>query len=227
MNVSPLPIKKTLRELLEKPDFEQIAEMAATKKRVLGSLVSLCFDRDPQIGWRAVEAMGWAGSRIARSDPQSVRDHMRRLQWLLSEESGGICWRAPEAMAEIVHREPTLLADYVPIVVSLPESLAEEDLEHFKAGALWAIGRLAAVAGDSIAAILPAITTALEDPDAQVRGMAVWCLGQTGQAGLLAGRQNLLADDGPVGLYEDGVLHRTSVRRLVQQCLASLRDDRE
>jgi len=47
----------------------------------------------------------------------------------MSEESGGICWRAPEAMAEITRRRPDLCADYVPIVVSLITEMAEEDLE--------------------------------------------------------------------------------------------------
>lgn len=223
MNLSPSPLKKTLRELLDQSGFEAIAQMAAGKKRVLGSLVSLCFDPDPQIGWRAVEAMGVAAGRIAQNDPQVVRNHLRRLHWLLSEESGGVCWRAPEAMAEIVRHRPTLLADYIPIVVSLIESLAEEDLERFRAGALWAIGRLAAVAGDSITAALPAIAAALDDSDPQVRGMAVWSLEQLGQAGLLAERPDLLSDEAAVDLYEDGFLRRTSVGRLARRAIAAER----
>ncbi len=191
--------------------------MAVHRKRVLGSLISLSFDADEKIGWRAVEAMGMAASRVAQRNPEYVRSHLRRLHWLLSEESGGVCWRAPEAMAEIVRRCPRLAADYVPIVVSLIVSLAEEDLDHFRAGALWAIGRLSPIAGDHLPTVLPAITSALDDPDPQVRGMAVWCLGQVGQARLLADRPHLLSDDGAVDLYADGHLTQTTVCRLVQR----------
>lgn len=214
-----MPIKETLRELLELGHFEQIAEMATQRRRVLGGLVSLTFDPEEQIGWRAVEAMGLAASRIAQHDPQFVINHLRRLHWLLSEESGGVCWRAPEAMAEIVRHRPTLFANYVPIVVSLIVSLAEEDLDRFKAGILWAIGRLGPVAGEHVPAVLSAITSALDDGDPQVRGTAAWCLGQVGQGRLLTGRPDLLSDEGPVDLYEDGHLNRTSVCQLVRRAI--------
>jgi len=216
-----LTIKRTLRGLLDRGDFEQIAEMATHKKRLLGTLVSLTFDADPQITWRAVEAMGMAAGRIAHDDPQHVRNHLRRLHWLLSEESGGLCWRAPEAMAEIVRCDPNLFADYVPIVMALILNMAEEDLDHFRAGTLWAMGRLAAVAGDHAHDVLPAITAALDDPDPQVRGMAIWCLGQMGHKKILTDRLHLLGDQRPVDLYEDRSLGRTSVCRLVRRALGS------
>jgi len=214
-----MSIKKTLRELLDRARFEQIAEMAVDKKRVLGSLVSLTFDPEELIVWRAVEAMGLTASQVARRDPEYVRNHLRRLHWLLSEESGGVCWRAPEAMAEIVRHEPELYAECLPIIVSLMTSMAEEDLEHFRAGILWAIGRLGAACQVHVQAVLPALPPALDDSNAQVRGMAVWCLGQVGQAELLADRSDLLCDEGPVDFYEDALLNRTSVCRLLRRAL--------
>ena len=141
-------MKKQIRQLLEHRDIEGLADLAARKRRVLGLLVSLTFDSDPLVGWRAVEGMGVAADRIAEDDPDFVRQHLRRLYWLLSEESGGICWRAPEAMAEIVGRRPRMFADYVPIVVSLIDQMAEQDLAHFRPGILWAIGRLGSLARD-------------------------------------------------------------------------------
>jgi HEAT repeat protein len=212
-------LKRTLHEWLIQGRIDQIAEKAAHTKRVLGTLIPLTYDRDPEISWRAIEAMGAAALKIADHDVDYVREHLRRLYWLLSEESGGVCWRAPEAMAEIVSREPALFADYVPIVVFLILNLAEEDLEHFRGGALWAIGRLGPVAGDGIAAVLPAVNAALDDPNPQVRGMAVWCLGRVGQTDILCDRPDLLADKGPVDLYENGQLTRTSLGRLVRRVL--------
>jgi HEAT repeat protein len=217
--IRPLPLKNSLRELLAQRQFESIGEMATRKKRVLGSLVALTYDPDLLIRWRAVEALGVAADRVAQRDPECVREHLRRLYWLLSEESGGVCWRAPEAIAEIVRHRPELFADYIPITVFLILNLAKEDRKHFKAGALWAIGRLGTAAGNQIPAVLPAMISALDDPDPQVRGMAVWCLGQVGRAQLLAGRPDLLSDEGPVDLYEDGSLKRTSVAALAGHML--------
>ena len=212
-------MKRELRKLLAERQLDAIAELAARRKRVLGSLISLTFDADPQVGWRAVEAMGVAAARIADVEPGPVREHLRRLMWLLSEESGGICWRAPEAMAEIIHHRPALFADYVPIVFHLLLEMAEEDLRHFRAGIMWAIGRLGANGEECVSEVLPAITTALDYPDSQVRGMAVWCLVRLGQTGILAGLPDLRTDNGAVDLYEDGVLTRTCVGQLSQRAL--------
>jgi len=214
-------MKARLRELLDQGQVERIADMAAGKRRVLGTLVSLTYDADSQIAWRAVEAMGLAADRVARDNPEYVRNHLRRLYWLLSEESGGLCWRAPEAMAEILHHQPQQFVDYVPIVVSLITSMADEDLDHFRAGVLWAIGRLGPAAGDHVPAVLPAIHSALDDSDPQVRGMAVWCLGQLGLAQHLADRPDLLEDQEPVDFYENGILRRTSVGELVRRASSS------
>ena len=212
-------MKKQLRELLRQRSFDEIADRAEQKRRILGILISLTFDPDPQIGWRAVEAMGLAASRIARTNPQFVMSHLRRLHWLMSEESGGVCWRAPEAMAEIVRHRPDLFSDYVPIVVSLLLNLAEEDLVRFRTGALWAIGRLGPVSGGHVRAVIPAITSALDDSDPQVRGIAAWCLGKIGEGGRLNDRADLLRDEGPVDIYEDGHVHRTRVSDLVRRAL--------
>jgi len=212
-----LPLNKALRELLVEGHLEPIAEMAVRRKRVLGSLVSLTFDSEPQVVWRAIEAMGLAAARIAEDDPQTARNHLRRLYWLISEESGGVCWRAPEAMAEIVRRRPDLFADYVPIVVCLINNMAEEDLDHFRPGTLWAIGRLGPLASDRFPDVLPAIRDALDHDDPQVRGMAVWCSGEVGQVELVGSRTDLLNDSGPVDLYEEGQLNRTSVGELARR----------
>lgn len=67
--------------------------------------------------------------------------------------------------------------------------------------------------------MLPAIIAALDHPASQVRGMSVWCLARLEQTEVLASRSDLRTDDGAVDLYEDGVLMRTSVGRLIRRAL--------
>jgi hypothetical protein len=123
-------------------------------------------------------------------------------------------------MAEILWHRPILFADYVPIVISLIVNLEEEDLEHFRAGTLRAIGRLAEAGADHIHDVISSVTFALDDSNPQVRGMAVWCLREVGRADLLADRPDLLADEEPVDLYEDGVIRRTTMSQLVRRALS-------
>lgn len=198
-----------LRDLLAGGRLDDLAG-PPRPRRVLARLVPLTYDADPLVAWRAVEAMGVVAERLSESDPDAVREHLRKLFWLITEESGGICWRAPEAMAEIVRRRPDRYGDYVPIVVHLILEMAEEDLAHFRPGLLWAIGRFGLLGAEYLDDVLPAMVAALEHPDPQVRGMAVWALGEVGCGDILAGREALLADEGLVELYEDGVLVTTT-----------------
>jgi hypothetical protein len=217
--MTELPLKDSLRRLLVEGELEAAADMAAERKRVLGSLVALTFDADEEVGWRAIEAMGMGAERLSRRSPSYVKEHMRRLYWLITEESGGCFWRAPESMAELGARLPELLRDFVPIAFHLLETLEEEDLEHFRPGALYAVGRLAGVLPQDVPSLLPRVVRALDDPDPQARGMAVWCLGQVGRTGPLHEREGILEDQGAVRLYRNRKLERMTVGRLAQEVL--------
>ena len=212
-------MKRDLRELLVQNRLDVIADMAEGRRRVMGILRSLTFDRDRLVGWRAVEAMGVVADRLADQDPDAVIEELRGLFWLLSEESGGVCWHAPEAMAEIVRRRPSEFSSYISITATLINEMADEDLEHFRPGILWAIGRLGPLAADTIDAVLPAIVASLDQIDPQARGMAVWCLGQIGRVDLLDARTDLLEDAGPVVFYEHGELAETTVRELAMRAM--------
>jgi len=215
----PRALKKTIRDLLVRGELEQVAELATEKKRVLGSLIALTFDSDLQVIWRAIEAMGLSVERLVGSNKGYVKEHMRRLYWLITEEAGAVFWRAPECMAECCVRLPTLFKSHVPIAFHLLETLEEEDLEHFRPGTLWAIGRLIGVAGEDLHTVLPLVIEALDRPDPQARGMAVWCLGEVGETGVLEERSDLLEDQGPVDLYRDRAVEKTTVGCLTREVL--------
>jgi hypothetical protein len=122
-------------------------------------------------------------------------------------------------MAECCARLPELLKSHIPITFHLLETLEEEDLEHFRPGALWAIARLAELARQDLPAILPLVEDALGRPDPQARGMAVWCLGRVGEVEILARKEDLRADTGPVRLYRNRRLEETTVSRLTGEIL--------
>lgn len=212
--------KSHLRSLLLDRRLEDLAGLRRPR-RVLARLVALTYDADPLVGWRAVEAMGAVARALADTDPDAVREHLRKLIWLITEESGAICWRAPEAVAEIVRARPDRYADYAPIVQHLLLEMAEEDLAHFRPGILWGIGRMGEAGEEHLHDVLHAIAAALDLPDERARGMAVWALEQTGHAEVLEGRAELLADDRPVELYEDGVLATTTPGALAKRVQSS------
>lgn len=191
---------KILRNWLIRADFPTIVDYAGGNKRVLSYLTALTYDQDRTLSWRAVEALGLAASQIAEDDPEYVRVHLRRLIWLLNDESGGIGWRAPEAIGEIIRHKPDLFENFIPILVNLMDT-EPEDAIRFRVGWLWAIGRLAEVRLQDARAALPWILPCLDDPDPQVHGMAAWCLGQMRCRIPLEMLQSLQSGEGKVELY--------------------------
>jgi hypothetical protein len=212
-------MKEQLRDWLANRCYDAIVELAGRRKRVLSFLTALTYDPDPLINWRAVEAIGLAAGRIADEDPEFVRNHLRRLMWLLSDESGGIGWRAPEMMGEIVRDRPEQFGEFVPIIISLLD-MEEEDAARFRPGILWAIGRLGEVMPDRVKAAVALIIPCLDDPNPQTRGLAAWCLGELGAGEHLAGH-DVLRDESPVDFYVDGQLVRQSVGQLARDALES------
>lgn len=170
-----------VRRWLAENDQEALRQQAKRSRRLMSLLTALTFDLDPLIARRAVEALGLAAAIIAISDPEFVRGHLRRLFWMVSDESGSIGWRAPEAIGEIICAAPDLFAGFIPPLVSLLEMEAKDAI-RFQAGTLWAIGRVAQVAPGQVTAALPQVLVCLNDPQPQVRVAALWCLTQMGQA---------------------------------------------
>lgn len=84
-----------MRDWLIDRDFSAVLELASRQRRTLSFLTALTYDRQALVAWRAIEALGLVAAQMAEEDPEYVRVHLRRMLWLLSDESGGVGWRAP------------------------------------------------------------------------------------------------------------------------------------
>lgn len=210
-----------IRNCLVKNDQAQILELAKQNKRMLSYLAALTYDPEQLIAWRAISALGVTAGWYADYDLEFVRIHLRRWIWLLNDESGGIGWRAPEAMGEIIRANPQNLSEFIPILISTLD-MEPEDAPPFRAGTLWALGRLAQVVPDQIYAALAAITACLSDPAPQTRGMAVWCISQMKSAQAVDNWKALLEDKKTVLIYQDGQIIQHSIAELAAQALQEL-----
>ena len=208
--------KDTLVAELQQNNYAAIVSAAAKSKRVLSLLLSLTFDADDLMGWRAVKALGLCSAQIAETDAEFVRNILRRLMWSLNDESGSIGWRAPQAMGAIIAQRPRQFAEFIPVVVSL----FELDETHFYPGVLWAIGHIAQRDADSrfAAQVLPHVS----DASAQARGMAARCLGQLRATESIPLLKPLLADEAPLTVFIHDQLHECTVSNLAQEALAQL-----
>lgn len=167
-------MKARLRGLLEAGDNAGLVALASRNRRVLSYLTALTYDGNQLVADRAVEMLGLAAGALSDTDAEFVRGHLRRLFWLLNDESGGIGWRAAEAIGEIIRSRPERFAEFIPNLVSLLDMEAE-DAARFRVSILRAIGRVAEVAPEALQGAVPLIRPLLDDPDAETRRLAQRC----------------------------------------------------
>jgi len=166
-----------LRHLLLEADELPFAELAGRKKSILSQLTALTYDSDPEVISQAIQMTGLAAKIIAERDPEYVRNYLLRLFWLVNDESGGICWRAPELIGEILYTCPQF-SQFFPMLISLI-NLEKEDAPRFLPGILWAIGRVAQVDRHAmLSAIRQVQTFSLQSQDPAALEMAIWCMKQ-------------------------------------------------
>jgi hypothetical protein len=145
---SPRILRRRVRELLSSEDFEQVLSelRKISPRKAINPLISVFYDSDPELRQKAINAFGQMVADLANEDMEVARVIMRRLMWTLNDESGGIGWGAPEAMAEAMACHPRLAEEYVHILLSyIREDGNFLEYAPLRRGALWGIGRLAQV----------------------------------------------------------------------------------
>lgn len=220
-------LKNRISDILktEGPDaaWENLKELSTYS--VINTLFSLLYDLDSKTKWAAVTLMGRMVATIADENMEKARNIMRRLMWNLNDESGGIGWGSPEAMAEIMSRHEMLATEYVPILISY----ARKDgnfLEHetLQQGLLWGFGRLAGVVGPQLMQdISPYVAPYLASTDPSVRGLAMWVLCQIDIKDMEINFEALLQDDSEVQIYIDPDLKAFRIKDLAVEALRKCR----
>ena len=145
---TPRDLRHRVREFLGSGDFEQvlIELRKIPSRKAINPLISVFCDTDPELRLKAISAFGQVVADLANEDMEAARVVMRRLMWTLNDESGGIGWGAPEAMAETMACHPRLAEEYASILLSyIREDGNFLEYEPLRRGALWGIGRLAQV----------------------------------------------------------------------------------
>ncbi len=138
--------KDEICNLMLKDDFPSKLDQLYRypQKRLVNSLISLLYSSDKLVKERAVLALGFVVSNMAKKDFEYARVVMRRLMLSLTEESGGIGWGAPEAMGEIMSRNFRLAEEYHQILISyMPGGGNDLEFEELQKDVIAGLQRLA------------------------------------------------------------------------------------
>jgi hypothetical protein len=213
--------KATVREFLAHRDFAALLKWAGTIRNPQRILISLTFDQDWLIRWRAIEAFGRVAAVQAESDLGKVRDMLRRLLWSMNDESGGLGWHFPELIGEVLVNVPALVNEYAKL---LPSYLREEPFER---GTHIAIYRVSLTSPAQFRDCIPELGKSLDDPDSVIRGYSALSLGAIAGKSCYDAVEKLLDDPSPVTLYDfdSGQLRETTVGQMAKDaCPEQYRD---
>jgi len=215
--------KRHILELLASDGWEAgLDGLAGLGQQAVAPLFSALCNPSPKVRWRAVTAFGPVIAALAEENPEKARVVMRRFIWSLNDESGGIGWGAPEAMAEIMTISPRMAAEYHNHVLAyIHEDHCRPDcyLEHapLRRGAVWGVARLAQVRPDLMQAAEPDLLCLLQDCDGTIRGLAAWACGLLGLASALPHLEAMKADPAVLELYRDRILTETTAKDLAKE----------
>jgi len=147
-------LKREVWEILEKEDINSVLsslyQLPHTK--IVSHLIAAFLHPKEEIRWKAIIGFGYIVSQIAKKDMEKARIIIRRLIWMLNEESGGMAWGVPEGFAEALYNHTGLKNEYLSIFVSYiwdpgdaQKYKADNYLEFPPAqrGVIWGLGRLA------------------------------------------------------------------------------------
>ncbi len=163
--------KQRARAMLEANDFDGIADWAKNGNGVRRVLISCLFDETELICFRAAEALGVVCAIEAGRGLNKVRRVIRHLLWLMNDESGGVCWYAPEAIGEILVNVPKLRDKFIPILCSFIQE------EPFEQGVHRAMYRMSKLDPDMLPDMPVELIESLDDPDPVIRGCACEIVG--------------------------------------------------
>jgi hypothetical protein len=207
--------KAELRRLLERRDPASLRAWAEANRGALRLAFSLTFAQDELLRQRAIEAVGIIAGHLAQTDRGVVRDYLRRLLWLMNDESGGLGWHAPEAIGEILVNVPELIGEFAPL---LPHYLAEEP---FEAGTHRAIHRIAEIRPQVFTPYLADLRRSLGDPDPAIRALGASVVLVVDPGGGRAAVEKLRHDGRRFTMYDyqTGQLQQSTVGEIIEAAI--------
>jgi len=208
-------LKQEVTQALEKMDYKRLIELWSENNQIIRILISMTYNKRDVMAWRAIEAIGRITAVMAEKQPDDVRNLAGRLLWMIRDESGGIGWSAPEILGEIIRNNPELCNDLAPVLISFHEE------RMLRVGVLWAIGRIAEMNRGLAISAIPTIVSYLNDPEPDVRGMAVWSFSKIRAEGYDDVLKGLISDGQVMIIYDDGEFQKTTIGYLAGSATGS------
>lgn len=222
--------KRRITRLLESHNIDEIIKelRQLPPSRVINPLIGALCSNNQTVRWHAITALGPVMSDLADKDMEAARVVMRRFMWSLNDESGGIGWGAPEAMAEIMTQHQKLADEYGHMLVAyMREDGFYLELPQLQQGLMWGLARFAMVNPDLLKAknVVNYLLPYLDSNDPAVRGQAAWALGLLQAREATESLEKLVHDPARVTIFLNRNFVSETVGSLAHKALANIAKD--
>ncbi|MFC1892589.1 DVU0298 family protein [Chloroflexota bacterium] len=208
-------IKQIVKNLLLTRNHKELLRLCQTDKRYWRTLQLYLYETEENLRWPAIEAFAELMKRWwLEGSRERVREYIRRLLWLLNEESGGIGWSSPEVIAETIVYIPELLEPYGSIMIAYALKG-----RCFLNSSLWAIGRMGKQIKEVIALSQDKVLDAFDSDNPETLSLAAWAMGEVGFTPALK-YLTMLRDRKEIGrIYIDGHFQEKSLGRWSKEAI--------
>ncbi|MDL2286401.1 hypothetical protein LJC24_03060 [Desulfococcaceae bacterium OttesenSCG-928-F15] len=190
--------------------MESLEEMQGTLssqhgRKLVGPLMGNLCNTDTRLRWRSITGLGMVAEKLFQEDPEGVRWIMRRLIWMLNDESGGIGWGCGEAMGEVMARIPAIAREYHRILVSYmdPEGNHLEN-PFLQRGVLWGLQRVAELSPVYVQGLEKYLHHYLVSEDAEILAPALMLAQKIGGLDMLSLVEKRKDHAGELLFYKEG-----------------------
>ena len=220
-------IKNFVIDALECQALEDICRAFGTcdPTALLNPLFSSLCHTSEKVRWHGISVLGRVVAQIGDDNIEDARVIMRRFLWMLNDESGGIGWGVPEAMAEAMVHSDDLAAEYMHMLISYTLDDGPElyqngnflELPLLQRGVLWGLCRVAAKYRQFLlnGAIAETLVPYFDSADDQVAGLVCCLADSLGLHTYLQEMNRFRERTETVRIYLEGTFYEPSLSDIV------------
>lgn len=221
-------VKRQVLAILELENIDEVKRKIALYKpsAVINPLFSALCSISDKSRHNAIIAFGVVVPALADENMEAARVVMRRFLWTLNDESGGIGWGVPEAMAEIMACDERITDEYLHMLLSYMREDSEElfqegnylEMPMLQRGLLWGVARLCGARRELMlsSGVVTDLEGYLDSEDGVVRGLALWCLCLLGDMTLKYKVLKLQGDKTCFTVMQEGEATQLSTGELIE-----------
>ena len=201
-----MELKKEIRVLLEAKRFDEILNLVDRPSKLIRILMSTLYDENHITRYGAAYVLGLVNHKIYSDDPEKVNQILHKLLWSLNDESGFVCWGAPEAIGEIVRNIPELVPTYAQFLISfLSHPQVVLDNRELDKGILIALARIGNIEAHLKEQLFPILEKYIEENNDEIKGLALWCGFKLGFHKVTELEAKFFKNITTVSIYENGI----------------------